>query len=103
MTPTNGSDEVAIEQKVSKRAAWILRQQREFQPYPAASPPPRRYVSGEGYCYLGHQHRLKVVGFEEESHRFNSFKTGQKLVFNELDTAYLTVHQTHLDTMRVKS
>jgi predicted metal-dependent hydrolase len=66
-----GSDEPAIEQKVTKRAAWILRQQREFQQYPAASPPPRRYVSGEAYRYLGRQCRLKVVEDAVESVRLS--------------------------------
>lgn len=64
-----GSDESAIEQKVLKRAAWILRQQRQFQDYPAASPLPRRYVSGEAYRYLGRQYRLKVVENRVESVR----------------------------------
>lgn len=50
-----------IEQKLLKRAGWILRQQREFAQYPSANPLPRRYVSGESYRYLGRQYRLKVV------------------------------------------
>lgn len=57
-----GSDLTAIEQKVHKRAPWILRQQREFAGYAAPYPLPRRYVSGESYRYLGRQYRLKVVG-----------------------------------------
>lgn len=66
-----GSDEMAIGQKVSKRAAWILRQQRQFQAYPATSPLPRRYVSGESYRYLGRQYRLKVVEDGVESVRLS--------------------------------
>ncbi len=56
-----GSDEATIERKVLKRAAWILRQQRQFESYPTVSPLQRRYVSGEAYRYLGRQYRLKVV------------------------------------------
>ncbi len=50
-----------IEQKVLKRAGWILRQRREFQQYAVPRPLPRRFVSGEAYRYLGRQYRLKVV------------------------------------------
>ncbi len=46
---------------VQKRAAWIVRQQRQYATYPTANPLPRRYVSGEAYRYLGRQYRLKVI------------------------------------------
>ena len=46
--------------KVKKRASWILKQQRQFETYPAALPE-RRYVSGETHRYLGRQYRLKVI------------------------------------------
>ena len=55
-----GSDPALIEQKVRKRAPWILRQQRDFARY-AVDLPPREYVSGETHHYLGRQYRLKVV------------------------------------------
>ncbi len=54
-----GSDFAAVEDFLRRRAPWILRKQREFARYPAA-PPPRRYVSGENFVYLGRQYRLKV-------------------------------------------
>lgn len=55
-----GSDLTLIEQKVRKRAAWIVKQQRDFARF-SADLPPREYVSGETYHYLGRQYRLKVV------------------------------------------
>ncbi|MDP1771241.1 MAG: SprT family zinc-dependent metalloprotease [Methylobacter sp.] len=46
--------------KVKKRASWILKQQRQFECYPAPLPE-RCYVSGETHRYLGRQYRLKVT------------------------------------------
>ncbi|CAG0966779.1 hypothetical protein ANRL2_01324 [Anaerolineae bacterium] len=56
-----GADAPRIEAFVLKKAAWVLKHQRQFQDYPVANPLPRRYVSGEAYRYLGRQYRLKVV------------------------------------------
>ena len=48
-----------IEEKVRKRAAWIVRQQRYFESF-GKNIPERRYISGESHCYLGRQYRLYV-------------------------------------------
>jgi predicted metal-dependent hydrolase len=55
-----GTDIPSVDAKVRKRAAWILRQQRQFETFAKPNPLPRRYVSGESYRYLGRQYRLKV-------------------------------------------
>ena len=58
------SDLAEIEKRVRKRAAWIIRQQRNFRRY-SPSFPPRQYVSGETHRYLGQQYRLKVLQSED--------------------------------------
>jgi predicted metal-dependent hydrolase len=50
----------SIESKVIHRAAWIVRQQRQFAKYAPPLPAPE-CVSGEGYRYLGRQYRLKLI------------------------------------------
>jgi len=50
----------AIEAKLYKRAAWVLRQQRYFAQFMPRTPE-RRFIAGETHLYLGRQYRLKVV------------------------------------------
>lgn len=50
----------AINEKVRKRAAWILRQQSFFNQYLPRTPQ-RQFIAGETHLYLGRQYRLKVV------------------------------------------
>ncbi len=49
-----------INEKVRKRAAWIVRQQRQFRSYGVATPE-RHYINGETHLYLGRQYMLRVV------------------------------------------
>src|SRR3990172_2638427 len=58
------SDFPEIEKRLRKKTAWILRQQRDFRRY-SFEIPPRQYVSGESYRYLGQQYRLKVLQSED--------------------------------------
>ena len=46
------SDFSEIEKRLHKRASWILRQQQNFRRY-SFDIPPRQYVSGETYRFLG--------------------------------------------------
>lgn len=55
-----GSGFAQVEQKVRKRAAWIVKQLRDFEQY-SFDLPPREYVSGETHRYLGRQYRRKVL------------------------------------------
>lgn len=57
--PVDASEE-AIEAKIRKRAAWIIRQQRYFAQF-LPRIPARQFVAGESHRYLGRQYRLKVV------------------------------------------
>jgi len=66
VTAPHDAEDEAVKQKVEKRAAWIIQQQRFFENY---LPPilPRKYVSGESHRYLGRQYRLRVHDGDEDS------------------------------------
>lgn len=48
-----------IKEKLLKKAAWIIKQQSFFLSFQPKTPP-RRYVGGETYLYLGRQYLLKI-------------------------------------------
>ena len=48
-----------IQQKVHKRANWILKQKRFFESF-GTSTTKRQYISGESHLYLGRQYMLRV-------------------------------------------
>jgi predicted metal-dependent hydrolase len=49
-----------VNERVAKRAKWILSQKRRFEIF-LPDIPPRKYVSGESHRFLGRQYRLKVI------------------------------------------
>ena len=55
-----------VEEKVRKRASWILKQKSYFLSFQPRTPE-RLYISGETHLYLGKQYRLKVLEGEELS------------------------------------
>ena len=56
--PLNTSIE-KIKEKVYKRASWILKQKREISTFPPPMPP-KKYLAGETFLYLGNQYRLAI-------------------------------------------
>ena len=48
-----------IQQKVHKKASWILKQKRFFESF-GTSTTKRQYISGESHLYLGRQYMLRV-------------------------------------------
>ena len=55
----------AILRRVRKRAHWILKQQAYFEQFESPQPP-REYVSGESFRYLGKQYRLKIIDIQKD-------------------------------------
>jgi len=49
----------AVDERVKRRARWILRQQRQFAEFRPRTPQ-RSFVGGETHRYLGRQYRLKI-------------------------------------------
>jgi predicted metal-dependent hydrolase len=60
-----GSTLEKIEDKVRKRASWILKQQDHFLSFEPRNTV-RKYVSGESHYYLGRQYQLLVIHSDEE-------------------------------------
>ena len=58
LAPIDAKTEM-IEQRVLKRAQWILKQQRYFKELGERSPE-KRFISGESHYYLGRQFLLRV-------------------------------------------
>jgi predicted metal-dependent hydrolase len=87
--PTD-TDPTLIEERVSKRANWISKKIRQYELY-LPDLPPRQYVSGESYRFLGKQYRLKVDNiYEDES---------EKVYIN---SQYLFVHTRDKSPLYIK-
>lgn len=54
-----GTAQEVIEERLQRRATWVLRQREYFEQFRPRTPP-RRYVGGETHLYLGRQYRLKI-------------------------------------------
>jgi predicted metal-dependent hydrolase len=70
VTAPKDADDSAVEQKIHKRAGWIVQQQRFFENY-LPPIPPRQYVSGESHRYLGRQYRLRVHEGDKDAVRMS--------------------------------
>lgn len=77
-----------IQEKVKKKARWIIRQIDYFESFLPRTPE-RKYVSGETHRYLGKQYQLKVVLADDESVKL---QTGS-IVVNGYDTSSIRVRQ----------
>jgi predicted metal-dependent hydrolase len=59
------ADPAEVDERVRRRARWILRQQRRFAEFRPITPP-RQFVGGETHRYLGRQYRLKIDPAEKD-------------------------------------
>jgi hypothetical protein len=64
------SDVLQIDQKIYKRARWILKQIIYFRQFTPKTPE-RCYVNGETHLYLGKQYRLKTVQGDQNCVKLN--------------------------------
>lgn len=58
-----------VEEKVMKRAPWIIKQQSYFLSFHPKTPP-RKFISGETHLYMGRQYRLYVTLGKKESIKY---------------------------------
>jgi predicted metal-dependent hydrolase len=82
-----------VNEKLRKKAPWIIRQQSFFL-YFHPKIPPRKYISGETHLYLGRQYRLKVIQNNFESVKLKgkyieAFATDKSSVKQLVDDWYL--------------
>jgi predicted metal-dependent hydrolase len=88
-----------IEEKIRKRASWILKQQRFFKSFETQIPP-RRYISGESHYYLGKQYILRVT---EGKHNGISFKGRSfEIVCNRKSKAESLMKEWYRERAKIK-
>ena len=68
LAPVNTTMEL-IEQRILRRAQWIVRQQNYFKQFGEHSPE-KRFISGESHYYLGRQFLLRVEEGKPNSVRY---------------------------------
>jgi predicted metal-dependent hydrolase len=95
----NDSTISKIEEKLKKKAPWIIKQQSFFLAYHPKTTK-RKYISGETHMYLGGQYLLKIEETEKESvklkGKFIEVKTHDKSRVKQL------VNNWYLDHARLK-
>ena len=81
---------------VEAKSRWIKKQQAIFETY-LPKLPPRQYVGGETFLYLGRQYMLRIEATEEEAVRFyqgrlvvKTFNPSSEQVKELLQTWYYT-------------
>lgn len=84
-----------IEEKLKKKAPWIIKQQSFFLAYHPKTTE-RKYISGETHLYLGKQYLLKVEDNEKESvklkGKFIEVKTRDKTKVKQLVNNWYLEH-----------
>ena len=68
-----------IQEKVRKRAPWILKQLSYFLSFHPKTPA-RKYVSGETHLYLGRQYLLKVTIAKKNEVKYKGRKIAEPLI-----------------------
>lgn len=71
-----GIDSEKLEGILYKKAPWILKKQNELDEV-VAPPPPKEYISGEKFAYLGRHYRLKVHRSGQLTKTTLAFKNGR--------------------------
>lgn len=64
----DGTSKAVIEERLRRRASWVMQQQRYFDQFRPRTPK-RQYMGGETHLYLGRQYRLKIIETGEDSVR----------------------------------
>ncbi len=69
VTAPENTPKEKIEEKVRKKAPWILKQTSYFLRFQPKAPK-KRFVSGESHLYLGRQYRLQIIEGNKDEVRY---------------------------------